>query len=292
MKPAQFSVLRIKSEDELCQVLAAHEGDARILAGGQSLIPMMNFRIATPPILLDITSIAELKDIQVDDAWIVIGSLCPHADIEDSLLLKAHCPLLPEAVTQVAHRAIRNKGTIGGSLALCYPSAELPLALILLDAIIELRSIRGSREVAAQDFLLGMLETAIATDEYIRTIRIPRDTNSWQSGFNEVTRRHGDFAISAAAVRLKIALDGSILDARIGISGGLACPQRLLSVEHFCQGKTVNKVNLEQSISDALSRCEIFGDSQYPTAYRKKLLTTSVTKAFAEARERRHQNVR
>ena len=199
MKPARFRYLRATSIDAALQALA-DDPDARVLAGGQSLIAMMNLRLVKPACLVDINRIPDLSHIREGGSGIVIGALARHNDVKHSALVEARCPLLTEAYESIAHHTVRNRGTLGGNLCQADPSSETPAVMIAVGATLVLRSVRGSREVAAEDFFLGPYETAARQDEMLVEIRLPglaRD--GW--AFAEISNRHGDFAIAVVATR-------------------------------------------------------------------------------------------
>ena len=202
MKPAPFNLLRPKSVDEALALLQAHGDEAKVLAGGQSLVPLMNFRLAQPHNLIDLNGIEGLDQIKLDDQTLTLGAMVRQRDVERSPALAERLPILREAIEQVAHPAIRNRGTVGGSLVHADPSAELPLLAIALDATFHLRSARASRSVAACDFYQGYLLTDIAPDELLVAIdfHLPPADSGWCC--TEIARRHGDFAIVAVAVLL------------------------------------------------------------------------------------------
>lgn len=284
MKPAPFKFVQPLGEDALMAALAEHGGDACLLAGGQSLVPMMNFRIVSPAVLIDLNALSTLDFIRSDSVVLEIGALTRHATVEDSATIAAVCPLLCDAVRHVAHRTIRNRGTLGGSLALAYPGAEMPLAVVTLGGEVELRSMRGSRTSAAADFIQGGLVTTLEEDEYIRSVRIRVPPASSGSSFVEVSRRHGDFAIAAAAVVLDTAADGRITFVRAGVSGGTGAPRRLDELEAALNGQAVGP-HLG-AIEEAIASIEIDGDPHYPEPYRRHLLKTVLRRAFAEAARR------
>ena len=170
MKPAPFNLLRPKSVDEALALLQSHGDDAKVLAGGQSLVPLMNFRLAQPHNLIDLNRIRDLDQIEFDDQTLALGAMVRQRDVERSPLIAERLPILREAMEQVAHPAIRNRGTVGGSLVHADPSAELPLLAVALDATFHLRSALASRSVTAQDFYQGYLLTDIAPDELLLAI--------------------------------------------------------------------------------------------------------------------------
>ena len=203
MKAPPFQYRRMETLDELLGELAMHGEEASILAGGQSLVPLMNLRMARPKLLLDINQLNELSGIRVEDDRLVIGALTRHVDVLNSSDVRRHAPLISDAMPHVAHDAIRNRGTFGGSVALADLAAELPACCLALDAEIELRSQAGSRTVPATDFFLGAYETARADNEALVAVHIPikKDTTSF---FDELSRRHGDYALAGLAARASI----------------------------------------------------------------------------------------
>jgi carbon-monoxide dehydrogenase medium subunit len=194
MKPAPFVYQRPPTLPEALAILAAHRGEARVLAGGQSLMPLLAMRLARPERLVDINRIDELKGISQDAGTLTIGAMTRYSEILASPEVAAHAPLLAEAIRHVAHHAIRNRGTIGGSLALADPAAETPAACLALNARVLARSASGEREIAIDDFLFGLLATALADDEIIVAVRIPKRPPSARHVFLEFARRRGDYA--------------------------------------------------------------------------------------------------
>jgi carbon-monoxide dehydrogenase medium subunit len=183
------------------QLLAAHGDNAKVLAGGQSLMPAMNLRLISPELIVDIGGIAELKGIAVKGDVLTIGALTRHVDLQRSSDIAAHAPLLTEAIAHVAHPAIRNKGTIGGSLAHADPASELPACMVALDATIVMGGQTGERRVAARDFFTGIYETALSADELLTAVELPVARKNSRHFFCEFARRHGDYAIVGAAAQ-------------------------------------------------------------------------------------------
>jgi carbon-monoxide dehydrogenase medium subunit len=291
MKPAPFKYVEAPNEAALIGALSQYGGEAQLLAGGQSLVPMMNFRIVTPSVLIDINPIAPLSHITLSSGELVVGSLTRHAMVEDSAEVAEHCPLLHEAIRHVAHRAVRNRGTFGGSLALAYPGAEIPLALATLGADILLNSPRGERRVAAHEFLRGALDTALDDDEYIKSATIPLSPSSASACFVEVSRRHGDFALAAAAVVVDLGAGGKVDFLRAAVSGGTGAPLRLAGLEKQLTGVEPDTTSLKDLADDAIARVEVVGDHHYPEDYRRYLLRGALAKALGDAlarAERRH----
>jgi CO/xanthine dehydrogenase FAD-binding subunit len=202
MKPAPFEYLAPATVAETLELLAAHGADGKLLAGGQSLVPMLNFRLARPETLIDINNVAELAYIARRDGALHIGALTRHAELERSALVAEHWPLLTEALRWLAHPPIRNRGTIGGSVAHADPAAELPVALTALDARFIVRSTRGRRVLDPDEMFVGPLQSGLEPDELLVEIRVPPLTRPFGCAFLELARRHGDFALGGVAVVL------------------------------------------------------------------------------------------
>jgi carbon-monoxide dehydrogenase medium subunit len=201
MKASAFSYARATSVMNALELLAAHGDDAKVLSGGQSLMPAMNLRLISPELVIDIGGIAELRGIAVRGDVLAIGALTRHVDLQRSPEIAAHAPLLTEAIAHVAHPAIRNKGTIGGSLAHADPASELPACMVALDATIVVRGQTGERRVAARDFFTGIYETALSADELLTAVELPAAGKNSAHFFHEFARRHGDYAIVGIAAQ-------------------------------------------------------------------------------------------
>ncbi|MBG06459.1 MAG: molybdopterin dehydrogenase [Rhodospirillaceae bacterium] len=211
MKAPPFQYQRMATLDELLSALATHGDDASILAGGQSLVPLMNLRMANPQILLDINRLTELSGIRVEGDALVVGALTRHAETLRSAEIRTHMPLIAAAMPHVAHDAVRNRGTFGGSVSLADPAAELPACCVALDAIMELRSEAGARSVPASAFFRGAYETARAENEVLVAVRIPLPRSGVQIFFDELSRRKGDYALTGLAATAAV-IDGRIAD--------------------------------------------------------------------------------
>lgn len=233
MKPAPFHLVRPDTLGDALAALAGSDGDVRPLAGGQSLVPIMNFRLATPSVLVDLRRVEALRGIGLDDDGALrVGSMTTHRDIETSGLVRSTLPLLPAAMEFVAHVQIRNRGTIGGSLAHCDPSAEWPALALALDARIEVASERGHRHIPAEAFSLDVFSTALEPDEIITAIVFP--ARSWRHswGFKEVSRRLGDFAMAGACCVAEPGEDERIAALRLVVFGVENRP-RLIRLDHL-----------------------------------------------------------
>jgi carbon-monoxide dehydrogenase medium subunit len=286
MKPASFHYLAPGSEDELIEILREHGGEARLLAGGQSLVPMMNFRIVSPAVLVDINRIGELTFLRCDQAGIEVGALTRHVVLEDSAQVQARFPLLAEGIRYVAHRAVRNRGTVGGSLALAYPGAELPLIFTTLGAEICVRAPSAEHRLPIAEFITGALETALGEDEFIRSAHIPHIPEGAGSAFVEVSRRHGDFALAAAAAIVDLDQHGHVRAVKAGITGGTGAPVRLFAIEQALRGVQPSHAIFDEAARSSIAAVEVEGDHHYPVGYRRMLLQTVLQRALAAAASR------
>ena len=217
MKPAPFAYKKARSLDEAVTLLGG-QADARLLAGGQSLIATLNMRLSAPSLLIDINGLDGLDRIETKDGTVSIGALTRHAQAESSDVIARHAPLIAKAIPHIAHPAIRNRGTIGGSIAFADPAAELPACLIALGGEIEAHGRKGSRRIKADDFFTDLYETALATDEVLTAIRVPAATAETRTGFAELARRHGDYAIVGLAATARAKGKG-LSDVRLAFFG-------------------------------------------------------------------------
>jgi CO/xanthine dehydrogenase FAD-binding subunit len=286
MKPAPFNLLRPKSVDEALGLLQAHGDDAKVLAGGQSLVPLMNFRLAQPRNLIDLNGIRGLDQIRFHEPTLSLGAMLRQRDVERSAAVAERLPILHDAIEQVAHPAIRNRGTVGGSLVHADPSAELPLLAIALDATFHLRSARASRSVAAKDFYQGYLVTDIAADELLVEIdfSLPAPNCGWCC--TEIARRHGDFAIVAVAVLLDCAKDQSINFARVAIGGVGPAPLRVAESEEMLSGKRPEAEVFRRAGDAAAQAVEPPTDIHASSGYRRQLTGVLVRRALEVAASR------
>ncbi len=201
MKPPKFKYLRPETIDDALAVLKQHGNDAYVLAGGQSLMPTLNLRLAEPMVLIDISRLESLRGLKEEGDQIKIGAAVSHAEVAASPLVNKHLPLVTGAMPYVAHRAVRNRGTIGGSLSHADPAAELPACAVAMGATLTLCSASGHRDVPASEFFQGVMSTARQEDELLTHIHFPASAANEVWGFNELSRRHGDFAIVGVAAR-------------------------------------------------------------------------------------------
>lgn len=235
MKPAPFAYARARSLDEAIALLGQHKDNARLLAGGQSLIATLNMRLSAPGVLIDINGIGGLDGIALKNGMVEIGALARHAQVETSGVIAKHAPLIAMAMPHIAHPAIRNRGTFGGSIAFADPAAELPACLLALGGEIEIAGPSGQRTVTADAFFKGLFETALGPQDVLTAIRVPAVTSDSRCGFAELARRHGDYAIVGLAATARA--DGnSLADTRLAYFGVGATPVRARKAEAALSG--------------------------------------------------------
>jgi aerobic carbon-monoxide dehydrogenase medium subunit len=286
VKPAPFAYECPSSVDEAVALLASHSGEAKILAGGQSLVPLLNFRMLRPSLLVDVNRLSELDFLEERDDGLRVGALTRHHRLETSHLVRRRLPVLAEAMAHVAHPAIRNRGTIGGSLAHADPAAELPLIAVLLDAEIHTRCAAGGRRHRAADFFLGPLTTLLGEDEIVTEIVFPGPPPRTGGSFEEVSLRHGDFAIAASAATVT-ASGGTIAAVRLAVTGVDAVPRRLAEVEAGLAGQKFSPDLIEAAARQARDSVSPGADLRASADYRRHLVAVLaervLTRAWARA---------
>jgi CO/xanthine dehydrogenase FAD-binding subunit len=285
VKPAPFDYIRASTVEDAVRALGQHGDRAKILAGGQSLIPMMNFRLITPEVLIDIGNIRTLSFIRREGDALVIGAGTTHGEVLRSDEVRKACPLLTEAYGHVAHHTIRNRGTIGGNVCHHDPASEVPLVLTLLDATLTLVGPNGSREVTAADFFVGMMETAAAPDELLTEIRIPAQPAGEGFAFAEVSMRKGDYAIVAAACRLRIS-GGNFTDVKLGFVGAGAHIKRMSQAEAAIENQPVSDQTIEAAVAEAARHAQPDQDVQADVDYKRDLVRTLGSRVLRTAHGR------
>ncbi|MDE0795137.1 MAG: xanthine dehydrogenase family protein subunit M [Alphaproteobacteria bacterium] len=281
MKPAPFDYVRASTVDEAVAALAASNGEAKVLAGGQSLVPMLNFRIVDTPIFVDINGIQGLDRIEeTTDGGLRIGALARHFALETSDLVKDRFPVLHEAMKHVAHLAIRNRGTIGGSLSHADPAAELPTMAVLLDAKIITARASGGREIAAADFFVAPLTTTLEPDEIIVAVELPGLAPGTGWGFEEFAQRRGDFAV--AGVSAIVSMDGqSVTESRIALMGLHDTPVRA----HAAEAALLDD-GIDAAAAAARLDAEPMNDLHGSADYRRHLAEVLTRRVLTAAMER------
>jgi carbon-monoxide dehydrogenase medium subunit len=255
VKAPKFSYVRATSVAHAARLLDEHGEEARILAGGQSLMPTLNMRLSQPRLLVDINRIDPLKGISLQGDRVRIGALCRHVEVADSPVVARHLPLIAAAMPHVAHVAVRNRGTFGGSIALADPAAEMPACVLALGATLVLESVAGRREVAADDYFLGLYETARRPNELLVEALIPTAKPNAVSVFLELARRHGDFAIAGLALQLHVD-GGTVTDGRLAYFASEPRPTLAKGALGAIRGK-----RLDEAVGEAAAKA-LEGDLQ------------------------------
>jgi carbon-monoxide dehydrogenase medium subunit len=247
VKPAPFAYRKARSLDEAVALLGEH-ADARLLAGGQSLIATLNMRLSAPSLLIDINGIGGLDQIDIRGGMVEIGALVRHVQAERSETIAKHVPLIARAMPHIAHAAIRNRGTLGGSIAFADPAAELPACLLALDGEVEATGPQGKRTIKARDFFKGLFETALGPQDVLTAICLPMATADTRIGFAELARRHGDYAIVGLAASARADAQG-LADVRLAYFGVGDTPVRVRKAEEALTGGAIDDKRLDAAVA-------------------------------------------
>ena len=287
MKAANFDYVRVASIDEACQALSDGGEDARIIAGGQTMIPLMAMRLARPSLLIDINDVSELAGISVDGDHLVIRAGTRQADTLASETVKMQIPLLADALSHVGHTQTRNRGTVGGSLVNADPSAEIPLIAQTIDATIVAQSTRGERTIAASDFFESAMATTLAPDECLVEARFPIwPPENTGFGFHEVSIRDSDFALAAAAAQTTLDGNGNCQRLSVGICGASPAPLRLIIVEQALAGSDLNNDAIKAACTNIDDLIDPQSDVHADAAYRSRVAKVLAARAIGDARDR------
>jgi CO/xanthine dehydrogenase FAD-binding subunit len=287
LKAAPFEYARAASLAEACALLATHGDSARILAGGQSLVPMMAMRLVRPAWLVDINEIAALKFVKIESDAVRTGACARQCIVERDDSIAARVPLLRQALAWVGHVQTRNRGTVGGSLAHADPCAELPLVAQVLGARMLLRSGSGTRMLEAEKFFAGPMATSARPDECLEEIHWP--AWSWRhtgSAFTEISVRHGDFAMVAAAAQIATDGDGRCVRAAFGLGGVGGTPLAFPKIAARLVGTKLDDATVQDAANAASAECEPGSDLHATAEYRRHLAGVLAARALREARER------
>ncbi len=284
MKPPRFLYHDPKTVAEAADLLAQHE-NARLLAGGQSLMPMLNMRYVLPDYIIDINNVPELAYLRENAGALELGAMTRQRDVEFSDLVSTRCPLLAEAISHVGHRQTRNRGTVGGSLCHLDPSAEMVSVAAALDATISVVSKKGKREIKIADFPRGYMTPAIEPDEIVTGVRLPLWPQKHGHAFVEFARRHGDFAICSAAVLIEEDGGGKITRASVTIGGVGPAPVRAREVEKAITGQTASEA-LFREACESCRKIEAMSDVHAPADYRQHLAAVLSRRALEKAHGR------
>ena len=256
--------------------------DAKILAGGQSLIPTMNFRLAQPQVLIDINGIDDLAGIEATDEGVRIGAMTRQREMEQHPAIRSHTPLLHEAIRFVAHPQIRNRGTVGGSVAHADPAGELPAVLMAAEARIHLEGPAGARTVAAADFFRGLFATDMAQDELLTAISVPAEGEETGSAFVEVARRHGDYALVGVAARVRLR-SNECVDAKVALLNVADRPVLAKGAQAILVGEEPNDRAVESAAAEAAREIDPPGDIHASAEYRRHLTSVLTRRALRTA---------
>ena len=284
MKAAAFEYHVPRELHEALQLLAQLD-DARVLAGGQSLMPMLNLRVASPRHLIDLNRVAELSGIREEKDSLVFGAMTRQRDIEFSEVVARKLPLFAEAVRSVGHRQTRNRGTFGGSLCHLDPSAELAVACMAMDAVLRVQSRRGLREIAMRDFPAGFMTPALERDEVLTAIAVHPWTGRVGTAFLEYARRHGDFAVVAVAVLIELDARARVSRAAVTLGGVAPAPVRMGEAERAIIGAPLDDASIAAA-ARACGQADAMSDAFFPSWYRQQVAHTLAQRALRVALKR------
>jgi carbon-monoxide dehydrogenase medium subunit len=286
MKPAPFVYHAPDTLEEALSLLAEHGDDARPLAGGQSLVPMLSLRLARPAHLIDLNAIDELKHVDTTNGTLVVGAMVRQRAGERSDVVRQRCPLLAEAISLIGHPPIRNRGTVGGSIAHADPAAELPAVAVALDAELVARRTSGERTIPAGQFFVGHYTTAIEPDECLTEIHWPTTAPGSGWAFEETARRHGDFAMAGVAATTVLDDAGRISQARLALTGVSSQPVRAREAEAVLAGATADRSLFEAAGQAAATAIDPPSDLHASAAYRRHVVAVLVRRALERAVQR------
>ncbi len=284
MKPAPFQYVAPRSIAETIALLKAHGPEAKLLAGGQSLVPLMHMRLVRPSLIVDLNRVEELDSLSEQDGTVVIGAMVRQRTAEVSPLVRTRLPLLAEALTFVGHPQIRNRGTVGGSIAHADPSGELPAVVAILEATIQVRGPQGRRRLDPAEFFQSYLTTALAPDELLEAIEVPVHDH-WGTVFLEVARRHGDYALVGAAALVSL-LGDRCREARLCFTGVGPAPVRIADAEAILAGRRITAKLLAEVVHVVTDRLDPETDIHASAAYRKEVAGVLAARALRAAMDR------
>lgn len=280
-----FAYRRAESVAEAVELLRQAGDDAKVLAGGQSLLPLLNLGLAQPSVLIDINPVRELDYIEQRDGAIAIGAVVRHVAVERSDVVRRACALLAETMPLIGDPQVRNRGTVGGSIAHADPLAELPTVAVCLDAVMKVQGPSGQREIPASAFFVTFLTTAIQPDEVLTEVRFPAIASGTGSAFQELVRRKGDFAIVAAAATVQLGGDGVCREARLALSGVAPTPIRARAAEEMLVGQAPTPELLREAARAACANIEPESDVMASGEYRRAMAEVYARRALAQALE-------
>jgi carbon-monoxide dehydrogenase medium subunit len=283
MIPATFDYIVPQSLDEAVHALAAGGEEAKLLAGGHSLLPLLKLRLANPKLLIDLSRIPGLSNISQQDDKIVVGALATHYQIESSELLKTKCLLLCQTARAIGDVQVRNRGTIGGSLTHADPSADWPAAILALGAELKLSGPEGERQIAAEEFFLGTMTTAIEPTEILTEIRLPVASRRYGSAYLKMAQQASGFAVVGVAVWLRLAQSGRCEDIGVGVTGLSEKPFRARRVEERLRGNKLTPKLIEESAAHVAEGSDPLEDLHASAKFRAHLARVYTSRAIQEA---------
>ncbi|MEX0805733.1 MAG: xanthine dehydrogenase family protein subunit M [Candidatus Binatia bacterium] len=282
MIPGSFEYFAPRSVSHAIKLLTAHRDDVKILSGGQSLLPLMKMRLSKPGYLVDIGKIAGLDTIVEEENHLILGALVTHSQIEYSALLKRRCPLLPQTATTIADVQIRNRGTIGGSVAHADPAGDIPAAIMALDAEIKVAGTHGERWIKVDEFFLGLLMSVLEPDEIVTAVKVPA-TDGEKTAYLKAAPRSSGFAVVGVAARLALDPSGTCIRAALGITGITDKAYRPRRAEEILTGKKLDTKTIEEAAAESTRNIDVIEDINGSTEYRAHLTQVYVARAIEAA---------
>ena len=286
MKPPPLEHVAPDTLEGALAALAEHGDDAKLLAGGQSLVPLLAFRLARPGVLVDLNRVPGLDELRLDDGALVLGAMARQSDVEALPGLRERCAMVVEAVELIGHVAIRNRGTVGGSLAHADPAAEWTALAVALDAELEITGTQGTRTVPASDFFVTYFTTALAPDEILTRVRVPLPNGRSGSCFLELARRHGDFAVAGVGALLRLGEGGAVADARVALIGVGDRAVRASAVEAALRGRRPDEAAFAEAAAALDGEISPGGDIHATERYRRHVARVLTRRALATAAAR------
>jgi carbon-monoxide dehydrogenase medium subunit len=292
MKLPAFAYAAPETLEEALALKAAHGEEALFLAGGQSLVPLLALRLASPALLVDLNRVVELEYIREEQGWVHIGAMTRHCAVEQTTELCERLPLLTDALPLIGHRAIRNRGTVGGTVAHADPAGEWPTLALALDGMMVINGPRGARTVGADGFFEGPFSTALAPDEILQEIRVRLPQGAVGTAFIEFARRHGDFGLAGVAAVLAVDADERVSSARIALLGVGGTPARAKDAERALEGRALTQESMRAAAAACREAVQPPTDVHGSAAYRRHLLGVLVGRTLGLAGERASRTAR
>lgn len=282
MFAAAFDYVRAESVDHALHLMQQHGPDAKLIAGGHSLLPAMRLRLTSPKTLIDISRLLELQDIREDGSELVLGALVTHHQVLSSLLVNRVSPALAETASVVADMQVRNKGTIGGAVAHADPAADYPAILLALGATVELKGPQGARRVPMADFFVGPFETAMQADELLTAVRVPMLERGETAAYRKFTRRQNDYGMTGVACYLKVGPDKLCTEVRVGITCVGLSAYRATATEAMLRGARLTPERIQAAAAESIAGVDVGGDTYVPAEYRAHLCQVETGRAITD----------